>query len=623
MSNWLPININAIPETLYQLPAAVWRAEPRAGRQGGWNKAPRHPESLQKIGPNNPLVFGSLSEAIKTYQKGAVDGIGVLLTGDGLVGIDIDGVEELLAGDNGEELARWLDKARAKDGGKIPPYIERSPSGNGLRIFVRGSLSADGAHRRGGLEIYADKRFLTITGVEHPKLSAKNYEIGDRQDLIDEFEYLISCKDKKDERNRLRTSEEVIGRICRKVQEQHPHLWEGQWRDLGKYPSQSEADLALLGYIGREVVSCGLSQDRWGALLETCFSNSGLFRGEKVRTLREHSVPKILESMRIKPLVSTSVREAFSDLILRDEDVEKMRDADFLIPNMIVRGHVAAYIAPGNGGKTTIFTYLSGILAQSGADVFYINVDGSPGDLKRHREHAAVHDYQIIAPDARAGGSIAAVLVRLREFAAGAADLSNAVFIFDTLKKFVNVIEKREARAFYQLLRALTVKGATICLLGHSNKYKDKDDQQIFEGTADLRNDVDELIYFDIFTNEKEHTLEITTRPDKVRAEFSPKSFVIHLDEDRKVTEPDRVITVMEKSERGLLDQIVRSISRGNRSQKDIIGDVRQTSEQSEKRIREVLIKHARQEEVIKSRPTGRGRDLDYSLVDPAQSFPF
>lgn len=50
-----------------------------------------------------------------------------------------------------------------------------------------------------------------------------------------------------------------------------------------------------------------------------------------------------------------SVTEFFSDLILTGEDVASMADAEFLIPDMIVRGHVSAWPAPANAGKTTIF----------------------------------------------------------------------------------------------------------------------------------------------------------------------------------------------------------------------------------------------------------------------------
>jgi hypothetical protein len=312
----------------------------------------------------------------------------------------------------------------------------------------------------------------------------------------------------------------------------------------------------------------------------------------------------------------------FSDVVLREQDVKKMVDAEFLIPNLIVRGHVGAYVAPGNGGKTTLFIYLCERLTAMGMKVLYINVDGSPGDLKRHHEHALKHGYQIIAPDARDGKSTADVLQKLRAIAEGQFPCDEYVFILDTLKKFVDVIDKRQAKEFNKLMRTLTLKGVTICLLGHCNKYKDDNGNPIYEGTADLRNDSDDLIYLDSCMNEATGCLEITTRPDKVRAEFAPISFVIDLKNDREVREQAAVINIISKEERELIDLIKAAIREGNHSQKDIIAWVKDKTTAGDKKIRERLVKHAQvqnPEFVVKK--TGRGKDLEYSLSDAMLTF--
>lgn len=307
----------------------------------------------------------------------------------------------------------------------------------------------------------------------------------------------------------------------------------------------------------------------------------------------------------------------FADLTLQDEDVQKMADAEFLIPDMIVRGHVAAYVSPGNGGKTTIFIHLCERLAAMGLRVMYINVDGSPGDLKRHHAHAKKHGYQVLAPDAKDGKSTGDVLAKLRAIAEGGMPCNDVVFILDTLKKFVDVIDKRQAKELYKLFRSLTVKGATVCLLGHTNKHAGEDGKQVFEGTADLRNDVDELIYLDSFKNEATNCLEVTTRPDKIRAEFSPKSFIIDL-EDRSVTEPEKVIKTLAKDAREVLEHIKQAIHNGNHSQKEIIAWVEDRTEYKVKKIRAVLKANCQGDfSVISEKETGRGRDLHYSLNVP------
>ena len=318
----------------------------------------------------------------------------------------------------------------------------------------------------------------------------------------------------------------------------------------------------------------------------------------------------------------TDVSALFDDLVLSSEDVKKMADAKFLIDNMIVCGHIGAYVSPGNGGKTTIFIYLCEALSADGLKVFYINVDGSPGDLKRHHAHAERHGYKVIAPDAKDGKSTDDVLQILQAIARGNARCDDIVIIIDTLKKFVDVINKTHAKAFYNLLRAITVKGATICLLGHTNKYKDEDGKAIFEGTADLRNDLDELIYLDSYKDEVANTLAVTTRPDKVRAEFSPKTYIIDLD-DRSVTEADSVINILSKGNRELLDQIQAAITSGKSSQKDIIDAVKAATIFGDKRIREALIRHSNGPTAeIQVEATGRAKDLRYSIRSPFSEIP-
>jgi hypothetical protein len=308
----------------------------------------------------------------------------------------------------------------------------------------------------------------------------------------------------------------------------------------------------------------------------------------------------------------------FADVVLRKEDVEKMAEAEFLIPNMIVRGHVGAYVSPGNGGKTTIFVYLCEKLVAMGVQVLYINVDGSPGDLKRHHEHASQYGYQVIAPDARDGKSTIDVLEKMKAIASGDFRCDNYLFIFDTLKKFVDVIDKRQAKDLYKLMRSLTVKGATICLLGHCNKYKDENGQSVYEGTADLRNDLDELIYLDSYKDETQNVLQVTTRPDKVRAEFAPKSFEIDLNNDRKVTEPGMIFNVLGKDERELLDLVKAAIQAGSHSQKDIIDNVKGKTTAGEKKIRGVLLRHTQGHcPELNVTATGRGKDLHYTVPDP------
>ena len=145
-----------IPIELQSQPWAVWKAEPRPGTSGKFNKAPRSPISGKKIGANQPVLFGTYTQAHTAFETGGYTGIGVLLTGTGIVGVDIDNYAETFS--TRPEIKQWVMTAIR---GGI--YCERSPSGKGLRLFMFGSLP-EGGRKTENLEIYDNLRFLTVTG---------------------------------------------------------------------------------------------------------------------------------------------------------------------------------------------------------------------------------------------------------------------------------------------------------------------------------------------------------------------------------------------------------------------------------------------------------------------------
>ena len=159
--NWLKPEFENIPKDLQAQPWAVWIAEPRPNNPSKFNKAPRSPVTGGKVGADKPELFGTFEEAKAAYATGKYTGIGVLLTGNGIVGVDIDDVKETFA--DKPEIKKWV--ATAANAGA---HSEKSPSGTGLRLFMLGKLPAKG-RKVGHLEIYDDARFLTVTGNLHPR----------------------------------------------------------------------------------------------------------------------------------------------------------------------------------------------------------------------------------------------------------------------------------------------------------------------------------------------------------------------------------------------------------------------------------------------------------------------
>lgn len=154
--DWAIPKFQNIPSDLIAQPWAVWIAEPRFGQIGKFNKAPRSPKTGLNIASSKPQTFGSFEEAKRAYQMGKYTGVGVLLTNNGIIGVDIDNYPELFK--SKPEIKAWVQLAI-----KHGHYCERSPSKTGLRLFIKGELPGAG-RKHEGLEIYQTTRFLTVTG---------------------------------------------------------------------------------------------------------------------------------------------------------------------------------------------------------------------------------------------------------------------------------------------------------------------------------------------------------------------------------------------------------------------------------------------------------------------------
>ena len=138
----------------------------------------------RKVSVTDPKNFMSFGDALAAYQgNDALDGIGFALTPDaGLCCIDLDHCFN-----EGRLLTQaWMV---LRDLG--PTYVERSPSGEGLHVWIKASLPNGMGGRRfktpdgAEVEIYNHGRFLTMTGnrfevagyPHHPQVEAKQAEV--------------------------------------------------------------------------------------------------------------------------------------------------------------------------------------------------------------------------------------------------------------------------------------------------------------------------------------------------------------------------------------------------------------------------------------------------------------
>ncbi|MBB3774047.1 hypothetical protein FHS55_004702 [Angulomicrobium tetraedrale] len=110
---------------------------------------------------SNPATWGTYEEAVDCCRQLKLAGIGFVLTDDDdIAGYDLDNCRDKATG----VVAPWaqaiLDLAET--------YAEVSPSGTGIRMLSHGKPPKATKVDAAGIEIYATKRYLTITGDHVP-----------------------------------------------------------------------------------------------------------------------------------------------------------------------------------------------------------------------------------------------------------------------------------------------------------------------------------------------------------------------------------------------------------------------------------------------------------------------
>ncbi len=192
--------------------------------------------------------------------------------------------------------------------------------------------------------------------------------------------------------------------------------------------------------------------------------------------------------------------------------------------NGLVRqaSHVVIY-GPSGSGKSTITNYLlpEALLNIPELKVFYMNLDGS--------DEITINTSDFLNNDPRVKfyneAKASDLLYRIQTAIETEQDLSNTLFIFDTLKKFQTDINSKSANTLhFDLIRKATMRGATCISIAHSNK-----DGGTFSGTAELEQDSDAVFRFDSAKDLKDENKLIVSVVEggRVRWQSKERSFTI------------------------------------------------------------------------------------------------
>lgn len=262
----LPVNLANIPVELKDLPQFVaWKF---VRRNEKWTKIPVNPRNGNNADTTDPSTWGTIIEAMQRYttHPQMVAGIGFVFSeNDPFAGVDLD--DSIDPATN--ELKPWA-KVIVDE---LNSYTEVSPSGTGVKIFVRGSIPPKG-RKKGNIETYDNDRFFALTGTPLPGSPAT---VNDRQTQLMALHTRVFQKPIR-KPNHQATSSNLAptlddAALIEKAKRarngaKFAELWNG---GLGGFPSPSEGDQALCSMLA---FWCGKDQGRIDAL----FRQSGRMR---------------------------------------------------------------------------------------------------------------------------------------------------------------------------------------------------------------------------------------------------------------------------------------------------------------------------------------------------------
>lgn len=260
----------------------IWRLEVVGNRI---TKVPYAPNGQWKANVNKPDTWGTFAECVATVtQPGSLfNGIGFMLTDDDpYTVIDIDDKAENPA--TAEERALQVEVYNL-----FNSYAELSPGGRGCHVVIKGKIPGGHGRDRFKIGIYSSMRYITFTGNV-----VRQAPIASCQPQLDHLFQRVGAPPPGTgelyEVEGILSDEEILDMARRAANAiKFNALWKGEWK--GDYPSQSDADYALLNMLAYYT--------RDNAQVFRLFRSSGL--GQRPKAQRDNylknSVAKIRAGM--------------------------------------------------------------------------------------------------------------------------------------------------------------------------------------------------------------------------------------------------------------------------------------------------------------------------------------
>lgn len=181
-------------------------------------------------------------------------------------------------------------------------------------------------------------------------------------------------------------------------------------------------------------------------------------------------------------------------LLGKTEQIEKNVVSEKPILGQIaLQGQLTVLYSAPNTGKTliTISLLIDAIFQNKIAPskVYYLNVDDNSAGLVQKLHIAEEYKFNIIA-EGYEDFNANHFLMYINEITKND-QAKGVIIILDTLKKFVNLMDKTQSSNFSKIIRKFALKGGTLIALAHTNKNPGRDGKPVYGGTSDIIDDFD------------------------------------------------------------------------------------------------------------------------------------
>lgn len=243
----------------------LWRAEIRNGRV---TKVP-YQLNGERASTTDPATWAAFEPTVWAFVHGGArwSGFGFVFgPNDPYCGVDLDHVIDPATGVIDEQASSIIETLHS--------YTEYSPSGTGVHVYVKATLPADCRKRAGGIEVYDQGRYFTVTGKQ----------FGTTPDTIAEWDGAalgrLLFAGVPDEPRRITLTPIRLPRLSMSDRDlideakdaANGHRFRALWRgEISAYSSRSEADSALCFMLA-------FWTNRDPARVDFLFRQSGLMR---------------------------------------------------------------------------------------------------------------------------------------------------------------------------------------------------------------------------------------------------------------------------------------------------------------------------------------------------------